>query len=220
MVKVCEGVSLGPDVIKAPHLKRPAAAAAAAAEVRATSGQDADCSSSQPLVQQQPAAAFACLLVLPGPTQQLLVGTDGGRVLKGSALGTTSPPHTYISAQWWLGGHGLMQDEGSSTAPADTCAVQDCSTSGSSSSSGTAAAHTLMRGSGWQGSGLGLGTVTSLSVCPLLPEAWAAGHSCGRLAVFALGRSRPCWVWQHPLGAPVVAVRCVQHQALCVYACQ
>lgn len=134
--------------------------------------------------------AASCLLMLPDAVQHLLVGTLGGCVLKGAARGAVSAPHEYVSAQWWP---GCRQ-----AGPADTAAVLDASDPHTSSSVGK----------GLSGQQLLLGAVTSLSVCPGLPDAWAAGYSSGRIAVFSQRCSQPRWVWQHPLGTPVIAVRC------------
>jgi len=192
------------DVVKPPHLRRPALRASvhptalgtSAAPVRTTTTSSSSSSSSLSCSD----ASLSCsegqsalsLLVLPGSSQELLVGTVGGRVLKGAVLGVTSPPHEYISAQWWPG----MQSVGT----LDTAAVQDRSRHDLWPGSNSASCS--VRGPDWL-----LGAVTSLSVCPVNTEAWVAGHSCGRVAIYSLQRSRPGWVWQQPLGAPVVAVR-------------
>jgi hypothetical protein len=200
LVKVCEGLPLGRDVARPPHQKRAAAVAArdggtkAAPDSSTTSTTSTTTSSSRrqsTAVSAQSGAA--CLLVLPGATQQLLVGTDQGRVLKGAALGVTQPPHEYHSVQWWPG-----QPTQADTSPVPDATGNLTTTSSSSNSSGSSSGS----------SGSLLGAVTSLSVCPLLPDAWVAGHSCGRVALFSQKSSRPAWVWQHPTGAPVVAVRC------------
>ena len=205
LVKVCEGLPLGMDVVKPPHLKRaPAPAATTTARDAGTkAAPDASTFSSNSSggggglfsMQQQEVQAGFCLLLLPGATQQLLVGSAGGRVLKGTGLGAalTTPPHQYTSVQWRPGAGGSAIRPGS---PGDTATVSDAGRGNSARLSG-----------GGLDTGGVVGAVTSLAVCPLLPEALLAGHSCGRLALFSLKRSRPVWVWQHPEGAAVVAVR-------------
>jgi hypothetical protein len=189
LVKLCEGLPLGMEVVKPPHMKRAAALAATTARdagAKAAPDSGGSSSSSRQHCQTQ---SGCCLLVLPGATQQLLVGTDGGRVLKGAALGFTHPPHEYTSVQWWPGlQHPAASDTDAVPVGSGTGGVMGSSSSSSSSSSLC-------------------GAVISMSVCPLLPDAWVAGHSCGRLALFSQKRSRPSWVWQHPTGAPAVAVR-------------
>jgi hypothetical protein len=207
LVKVCEGLPLGMDVVKPPHLKRAApptatttardAGTKAAPDIstlRSSSDGGGGCGSMFSKQQQEVQAGF-CLLLLPGATQQLLVGSAGGTVLKGAGLGAalTTPPHQYTSVQWWpgVGGSAARLD-----SPGDTSTVSDAGRGNSA----------RLGGGGVDASGV-VGAVTSLAVCPLLPEALLAGHSCGRLALFSLKRSRPVWVWQQPEGAAVVSVR-------------
>jgi hypothetical protein len=174
------------EVVTPPHMKRTAALAAVTARDAGTKAAPDSSSTRSNSRQHCQTQSGSCLLVLPGATQQLLVGTDGGRVLKGAALGVTQPPHEYTSVQWWPGSQYA--------ATSDTDAIPDGS--GTGSIVGSSSSYSSL-----------CGAVTSMSVCPLLPDAWVAGHSCGRLALFSQKRSRPSWVWQHPTGAPVVAVR-------------
>jgi hypothetical protein len=204
LAKICEGLPLGLEVVKPPHMRR-TARGITPAHAGSQAGPDCILSSttSSSRSQQQQMSASS-LLALPGSTQQLLVGVAGGRVLKGAALRVTTPPHEYTSAQWWPG-QALTGSLCDSTDSNDTSTVQDAS-----NNTPLQAAAAASRQDGWRISHTAMfGVVTSLSVCQVLPEAWVAGHSCGSVALFSQKSSRPCWLWQHPGGTPALVVRWV-----------
>lgn len=165
LVKIVEGISLGVDAAKPPHLRTLPTAATMHA---------------------------ASLAQLPGQGQQILVGTCGGMILKGACLGTPAAPREYLAADYGLLALKAQQDLAQSSSASaskqgpDTATVSDKHCRSSSSC---------------------LGSVVSLSVCPLVPDAWLAGFSSGSVALFSSSRSRPVMMWQQLRSAPVVAVR-------------
>ncbi|KAF8064512.1 hypothetical protein HT031_003312 [Scenedesmus sp. PABB004] len=154
LVRTFEGVPLGVEAAKPLHLR-----------------------SRQPL-------RASSLALLPGASQQLLVGAGGGRVLRGACLGTPPPPREFLAAER----AGLP---------------------GKAAGSEGGGAPNTARAADNDGGQMRVGDVTSLSVCPLHPNAWLAGHSCGSVALFATARSRPALLWRQLRAAPVLAVRWV-----------
>lgn len=136
----------------------------------------------------------AALATLPGVGQQLLVGSSRGRVLKGACLGTPAPPREYIADEWQLA--QAFKASSDTHDGADTASMPDAEAARSSSCLGVRSSSSSV-----------FGSVVSLSVCPLCPEAWLAGHSCGSVALYSGARSRPVLLWPQLHGAGVVAAR-------------
>jgi hypothetical protein len=140
------------------------------------------------------AACTTCLALVPGPGQQLLVGTTTGAVLRGARAGAPPPPRVFTP------------QEGRLTLGQLALNAAGC---GSGVGSNIEAAPGGRCSGGDQAVGLIGAAVLGLAACPSRPEAFLAGRADGSLSLHVLSRSAAVRVWEGAAAAPLIAVGCV-----------
>jgi hypothetical protein len=127
-----------------------------------------------------------CLELLPGPGQELLVGTAGGTVLRGARAGAPPPPREFRPEEGRLPLRQLPLNAGAAGDAGGVAAGGTACGSGGAAAIGAA--------------------VRCLAACPSRPDAFLVGCADGSLSLHVLAHAAAVRVWRGAAAAAIVGV--------------